>query len=78
MKNIFDWWNTVTRGWVWNLPRLHKAAASEHSATATSTLARQLQADCTGGAPDDAIPPMESSRVESDGGFVERLDDLVD
>ena len=60
---------------VWDLPSLHKAAASEHSATATSTLARQSQAGCTGGAPDDAVPRMASSRVESDDGVVERLVD---
>ena len=52
---------------VWDLPSLHKAAASEHSATATSTLARQSQAGCTGAAPDDAVPRMASSRLESDG-----------
>ena len=75
MKNRFDWWNTVTRDWVWNLPRLHKAAASEHSATATSTLARQSQADCTGAAPDDAVPRMPSSGVESDVGVVARFVD---
>ena len=60
---------------VWNLPRLPQAAASEHSATATSTLARQSQAGCTGGAPDDAVPRMASSRVESDVGVVARLVD---
>ena len=60
---------------VWDLPRLPKADASEHSATATSTLARQSQAGCTGGAPDDAVPRMASSRVESDVGVVERLVD---
>ena len=66
-RKRFYWWNTVTMERVWNLPRLHKAAASEHSATATSTLARQSQAGCTGGAPEDAIPRIASSRVENDG-----------
>ena len=60
---------------VWDLPSLHKAAASEHSATATSTLARQTQAACTGAAPDDAVPRIASSRVESDVGVVARLVD---
>ena len=65
----------VTMERVWNLPRLHKAAASEHSATATSTLARQSQAGCTGGVPDDFVPITESSCIVSDGGVVERLVD---
>ena len=59
---------------VWNLRALHKAAASEHSATATF-VARQSQADCTGATPDDAVPRMASSRVESDVGVVARLVD---
>ena len=66
-RKRFYWWNTVTMERVWNLPRLPQAVASEHSATATSTLARQSQAGCTGGAPEDAIPRIASSRVENDG-----------
>ena len=66
-RNRWYWWHTVTLERVWDPPSLDKAAASEHSATATSTLARQSQAGCTGGAPDDAVPRMASSRVESDG-----------
>ena len=49
---------------VWDLPSLHKAAASEHSG-----------AGCTGAAVDDAVPRMASWRVESDDGVVARLVD---
>ena len=57
---------------VWDLPSLHKAAASEHSATATSTLARQSQAGYSG---TGCTGCMASSRVESDVGVVARLVD---
>ena len=80
-RNKVYYWNTVTRKAVWKLPRLARAAASEHSATATSTLRLRSQAGCTGGAPDDVVPLNSEAavvswlQVQSDGGVVEQLVD---